>query len=259
MIAICRKVKFSPFFLLIIFIAFLSGLFYDVLSFLFVIIMHEIGHIITSLIFKWKVKRVDITLCGGFITYDDKLDKPFKEELLVSISGFLAQGILFIILFTLNKIYVIDASSFFMINKYSLAIFLFNLLPIYPLDGSKILSVILNALMPYKRSLKCLFYVSLLIIILIVVTILLKDVKIEASYVIIFSFIIKKLISLYKDIPYLFNRLLFERYIYYYPDINKYNYINGKNLSLFKRRRKNYFYINGHYHSERSILKERFD
>ena len=40
-----------------------------------VIIIHEVGHIILSLYFKWKIKRVDITICGGFITYDDVIDK----------------------------------------------------------------------------------------------------------------------------------------------------------------------------------------
>ncbi len=259
MMSICNKIKFSPSLILILFISFISGLFYEVLSFLLVIIVHEIGHVLTSLFFNWKIKKIKITISGGFIVYDEDVDKPFKEELLISISGFLAQGVLFIILFMLNKAHAIDNTLFFMVNKYSLAIFFFNLLPIYPLDGSKVFFVLLNILMPYKKSLMCLFYTSFITVILIIIILLLKDVRIEVSYVMVLGVIVSSLISLYKDIPHLFNRLLFERYAYYYPDIKKYNYIMGNNLSLFKRQRRNYFYINGHYQSERNILKERFD
>ena len=67
-----------------------------------------------------------------------------------------------------------------------------------------------------------------------------------------------KVISLIKDIPYLFNKLLFERYLY--KPINfKITYVNGLNLSKFKRRRKHYFIKDGHFIPEMKILKERFD
>ena len=74
----------------------------------------------------------------------------------------------------------------------------------------------------------------------------------------IISFIISKLINLIKDIPYLFNRLLFERYKK--PIItNKRNYIKNGLLLNFKRQKKNYFLINNKYYDESYILKEKFD
>lgn len=224
-----------------------------------VIIIHELGHVLTSLLFRWKIKRIDITLGGGYVTYDDHIDKPYYQELLVSVSGFIAQGILFIIMLLLNNQSSFYHAFSFLINKYSLSVFLFNLIPVYPLDGSKILLVILNVLMPYKKALKCLFYVSLSFVFIIVIIMLLTPVKTAVNQIVILAFIISKLIKFYKDIPHLFNRLLFERYVYHYPSIKKYNYVKSNNLFLFKRRKKNYFYVNGHYVFEKHLLKERFD
>ena len=78
--SIYKKIKLSPFFLLIIFISLISGLFKDVITLFMIIIIHELGHIILSYLFKWNIKSVEIGVFGGFITYDDVIDKPFIED-----------------------------------------------------------------------------------------------------------------------------------------------------------------------------------
>ena len=73
-----------------------------------------------------------------------------------------------------------------------------------------------------------------------------------------FSFLIKKIYLFFKNIPYLFNRFLLERYI---KPINnrKYEYINGDKLYKMKRQKKHYFKINDNYYSENEILSKKFD
>ena len=66
--SIYKKIKLSPFFLLIIFISLISGLFKDVITLFMIIIIHELGHIILSYLFKWNIKSVEIGVFGGFIT-----------------------------------------------------------------------------------------------------------------------------------------------------------------------------------------------
>ena len=255
---ICSRVKVSWFLILIIFLSFISGLFKDVLVLFLIIIVHEIGHVITSLMFGWKIKKIDITICGGFITYDEEIDKPFIEEFLISISGFLFQGILYFILSVLMKNAVIDDKLYFLFEKYNLSIFLFNIILIYPLDGSKVSLILFNVFLPYKKSLKLISITSFITLIFTIIYVLLHGIKLEYSYIMIISFIISKLINLVKDIPYLFNRLLFERYKK--PIItNKRNYIKNGLLLNFKRQKKNYFLINNKYYDESYILKEKFD
>ena len=249
--SIYKKIKLSPFFLLIIFISLISGLFKDVITLFMIIIIHELGHVMLSYLFKWNIKSVEIGVFGGFITYDDVIDKPFIEEIIISLGGFLITYIL-----SKNGLFSVKEAS--LINRYNLSIFLFNVIPVYPLDGSKILLVILNMFIPYKKSLKITCFISVLIIFLIFLLLISLHVKVNSSYVIIGLFIMGKVISLIKDIPYLFNKLLFERYLY--KPINfKITYVNGLNLSMFKRRRKHYFIKDGHFIPEMKILKERFD
>lgn len=255
---ICNKVKLSPFFLLVIFLSLISGLFKDVITLFIIIIIHEIGHIILSLYFNWNIKRVDITICGGFITYDDVIDKPFKEEIIIALSGFLFQFILYFICNLLFNLNAIDIKLFSLINRYNLSIFLFNVLPIYPLDGSKLLLVFYSALMPYKKALKWIYITSFITLSIIVLYFVFFSIKFEYSYMMIISFILFKIINLIKDTPYLFNRLLFERYLYG-TNLKKYKYINNNNLSLFSRRKKHYFLIGKHYYDEKFVLSKRFD
>lgn len=221
-----------------------------------VIIIHELGHAVISSYYNWKIKRIDITICGGFITYDEVIDKPLKEELVIALAGFIFQFILFIISFILYYFNIFDIKVFLMINKYNLSVFLFNILPIYPLDGSKILLILFNYIMPYKKALKLINYVSLINLILIILSFFIFKLRFEYAYIMIISFILNKIIKLFKDIPYLFNRLLFERYIYG-ANIKKYIRIKNADLSKFRRGRKHYFLINGHYYDERKILSKK--
>ena len=101
--SIYKKIKLSPFFLLIIFISLISGLFKDVITLFMIIIIHELGHIILSYLFKWNIKSVEIGVFGGFITYDDVIDKPFIEEIIISLGGFLMQGLIFLVTYILSK------------------------------------------------------------------------------------------------------------------------------------------------------------
>ena len=64
----------------------------------------------------WYVK-IDITICGGFITYDEEIDKPFIEEFLISISGFLFQGILYLILSILMRNGIITDKLYFLFEE----------------------------------------------------------------------------------------------------------------------------------------------
>ena len=84
------------------------------------------------------------------------------------------------------------------------------------------------------------------------------DFKIEYSYVMIFAFLIKKLIAYWKDIPHLFNRFLFERYACPVKS-KKTKIINGNNLEKIKRRVRHVFLIKGKYYNESYLLSKKFD
>src|SRR5574344_768063 len=116
MISICKKTHVSFTFLIIILLSFISGLFKDVLTLFTILIIHEIGHIIISCYYKWNISRIDIYACGGYITYGDVIDKPFKEEFMIAVAGIISQSIFFLFVYLLLPEPVV-----FMFKKYYLA------------------------------------------------------------------------------------------------------------------------------------------
>ena len=130
-LTIMNKFKIHPFTYIFIFIIIINGEFNKFASIMNIILFHELGHILSGLIF------------------DEKINKPIFEEFIISISGFIFQII----------------QLFFIANKkYSIILLLFNLIPIYPLDGYKILNLFLNKILPFKISHLISVYISFIAI-----------------------------------------------------------------------------------------------
>ena len=122
-------------------VSFLTGNFKNFIIFSAIIIVHETGHIVGAWIFKWKIDKVILLPFGGITIFKENIDKSLKQELIIALLGPLFQ-ILFYLIFK-------DNATF---NHYNMAILLFNLLPIYPLDGSKILNIFFNELVSFKKT-----------------------------------------------------------------------------------------------------------
>ena len=132
---------------------------------------------------------------GALTIFDTPINKPFKEEFIVSIMGFVFQFILYFFLrqFNINNLYILNYS-----------IFLFNLLPINPLDGSKILNSILNLIFPFKTS----YLISIVISIIFIVSLLMfKNLILYLTIVFLLIRIIKEI----KNKKYMFLKFLLER------------------------------------------------
>ena len=254
---ICSKINFSYTFVLVIFLSLISGLFWEIFSLFTIIIVHELGHIIMSVKYKWRIKKVDITMCGGFITYDDVIDKPFKEELIVALSGIIMQSILFLLIYILFSKSIINSNTFLMFKKYHYSILIFNILPIIPLDGSKILNIFFNMFFSYKKSLILSNLVSVITIFISIFIFIALRLKLEYSYLMIICFIISKVLMSIYDTPFLFNKFLFERYTYPVNTLKSY-YIKDGDINKMRRQKKNYFFIKNMYHSEKSTLSRKF-
>ena len=193
--------------------------------------------------YKWKIEKVMLLPFGALTVFHETINRPLKEEFLIAISGPLFQIVCVFIYTRVNY-------NEFIIN-YSNLILIFNLLPIYPLDGSKILNVILNKLTSFKKSHLLTVYISVLTIILIII-----KVKFNLILMMILLFIFIKVIDEYKNHNNIFNKFLLERYN------NNLNFKKRKTInSIYKMKRdyKHLFFNGNKYETEREILKKRFD
>ena len=77
------------------------------------------GHLSSSFIYKWNIKRISFGIEGGFITYEENIDKPFKEEFLIAISGFIFQILFYLITYFLYSKNLVNSSFMFLVKKYN--------------------------------------------------------------------------------------------------------------------------------------------
>ena len=231
------KIKIHPLSYIITLIFFFTGYFKKYIIFMIIILVHELGHILTSLYFKWKIDKIIILPFGGLTKFDELINRPLKEEFIIAI-----MGIVFQIIFT------------FKINVfYNTIIILFNLLPIFPLDGSKILNILFNKISNYKSSLYTTFFVSYIFIILISILILIKRDLVGIIVVITLLF---QLNLENKKINSMINKFYLERHLYNFK-FKKRKII--KNINKMKRDYTHIIIINKKYITEKEFLRKLFD
>lgn len=193
---IISKIYIHPLTYLVILVSLCTGLFRELVTFLFIIIIHELGHIIGALIYKWHIEKIVIMPFGGIIIFHEFINRPLKEEFIIMILGPLFQLINFIIFK--------DVTLYF--NYYNYGLFIFNMLPIYPLDGYKLYSILLNKIIPFKLTLKIMLIISFIFLILFI--------RKDLIYICILIFLLIGIIKEYSNIDFIYNKFLLERYYY---------------------------------------------
>ncbi|MDP5272734.1 M50 family metallopeptidase [Chengkuizengella axinellae] len=148
------RYHFHPFFIFIIFTSILAGNVGELLTLFSIVFIHEMGHVVAAKFFGWDVKSVQLLPFGGVAEVETHRNTSAKEEIIVAIAGPFQNFWMIGIVFFLQKIEIVDPiwSSYFI--EANLMIALFNLLPILPLDGGKIVQAMLSFKLSFHRSLK---------------------------------------------------------------------------------------------------------
>ncbi|MBQ8219054.1 MAG: hypothetical protein IJZ79_04805, partial [Bacilli bacterium] len=155
------KVEFHYTYLLIALSFILTGYFSNILVFTSIILIHELGHYTTSKLYKLNPDKIIIYPYGGITKLNIPINTNINKELHIAISGVIFQSIYYLIIFFLYKNNFIREYIFNEFTTYHYSILIFNLLPIHPLDGSKILNLFLLKFFPYKLTLKLNIYISI--------------------------------------------------------------------------------------------------
>lgn len=242
---IYKKVKIHLLYYIVAIIVIVTGHFNEFLIFTILILIHEIGHILVALYYNWEIEKITIMPFGGLITFNSNLNKPIKEELLILIAGPLLQQIFYILA---TIIYPNPT-----LTNYNFAILFFNLIPIIPLDGSKLINLLLNKFIPFKKSNKITINISILILITALIYL-----KLDLLLSLIIIFLIIKTIKQWKKQKYIFNKFLLERYLYKIK-FKKIKLIKGLNLKKTYRDHYHLFKNKNKIYQEKEELKKMFD
>lgn len=149
------KIDFSTY-LFILFSLIAGYIKYTIIIFL-IVLVHEFGHVLITHLFKYKILKVNIYPFGGYTIINKDINSSIKKDLLIALGGVLMQLLIFLFTYLFKNF--INTNTYRLINDYNKLILVFNLLPIIPLDGFKIINLMLNKYFSFQKS----YYFSFLI------------------------------------------------------------------------------------------------
>ena len=152
-----KNISIKPITYYFLLLCFLCGIIKNVLILFMIVIIHEIGHIITIKLFKYKIESIDIYPFGGITSINKMINSSITKDLIIAINGVLFQ---YIVITIILRYIPFKYNTFNMINTYNKTIIVFNLLSIIPLDGSKIVFDLFSYKFSYKLSYLLTFILS---------------------------------------------------------------------------------------------------
>lgn len=249
---ILTKIKIDNVTYLLLFLALLSGYIKRSFIILSIVLVHELGHVFFFWMFNIDVESIVIHPFGGVTKVNKRIHERIYKDVLISLGGVFFQVLLYFLFVLLYKSGFIVKSTIDIFIQYNTGIMLFNLLPIVPLDGNKLLLAISSKFVSYKKCLIMQLVVggsALFMFLFFVVDSGMND-------IVIFIFLVVKLIELFKENKYILNKFYLERVLYsnYYDGI-----INGGNIEGMRVNKYYFFKENGRYvREEKYLLKNRF-
>ena len=199
--------------------------------FIFILIfVHELGHFETARIFKFEVDKIYLYPTGGISKFTGRINVSWYKDLLVLINGPLSQFIIYFIL----VIFYPYKNSIEILKYIHYSILLFNLLPIYPLDGGKIINILFNRLFSFRTSFNLTIIFSYIFIFILLILI---NFSFKINYLFVITFLIYKVVEEQTKFRYYYDKFLLERYLYSFS-FNKICVV-----SSFTKKKKNYEHI----------------
>ena len=145
------KIAIHPLTIIFAILSIFCGMFWLFLSYFICIFIHEMCHMIVAKKLGYFCNKITLYPSGALLNGDTD-EFTFKDEILISLAGPISNVAICIfcvfLWWILPEIY--NYTVDFLVANLSIAIF--NLLPIFPLDGGRILLAVLSLYMPRKNA-----------------------------------------------------------------------------------------------------------
>ena len=215
----------------------LSGYIKNIFIIFVIVLIHELGHVFFFYMFNYDIESIVIYPFGGVSKVNKRIHERIYKDVLVSIGGILFQIVLFLLFCLLYRFDMVVKSTFLMFCTYNISVILFNLIPMIPLDGSKLLFSILTKYLPYKLSYILMIIVGVISLVLFVI----YNFILRLNDVVIYLFLFLNLMIVMKEYRYFLNKFYLERMLSdnYYDGIVYDSCINDMKLNKY------YYFKNG--------------
>lgn len=122
--------------------------------------IHEMGHVLIAKYFKLNISDITIFPFGFYASiYHLETTSSFKL-IIIMLGGLLMHLLFYYFLLFVLSLDLISSSYYDYLQRINCSILLFNLLPIYPLDGSRCLFAFFKLFLSYNKSKLFIYYIS---------------------------------------------------------------------------------------------------
>lgn len=144
--------RIHPLFWLLVAICFLTGYIWNVLIVFVIVCIHELGHTFAAKWVGWDIEEVLLFPFGGVLKVYNQGTEPLKDVFIVTIAGPLQHLLIPLLSWLLLYTPFWTPSLHQLAMMYNFTILIFNLLPVWPLDGAKLVSIVLMHVLPFNRA-----------------------------------------------------------------------------------------------------------
>ncbi|MCZ8513354.1 M50 family metallopeptidase [Paenibacillus filicis] len=155
------RFRFHPLFSIIVLLSALTGYFVEIITLFGIVLIHELGHAAAAKGLGWKVKEVQLLPFGGVAVVEEHSDIPVWQDLTVALAGPLQNAWMMAVGSLLAGWGLLPPVWGAYFVQANLLIGLFNMLPIFPLDGGKVLLALFGLWLPYEKTIRLTVWISL--------------------------------------------------------------------------------------------------
>lgn len=118
----------------------------------FLISIHELAHIFAAILLRYPISEIVIYPFGLSMQVEQLEFRHSLDEMMIASAGLVSYLISHPLLALLLKMDLISPVNWQWMNQINQSILLFNSLPIYPLDGGRIVHSLFHLWMPYQKA-----------------------------------------------------------------------------------------------------------
>lgn len=205
------NVRIHPLLWIAIAVSIATAHFLELCLLITIIFIHEMGHAAAASFFSWRIKKIALFPFGGVAEMDEHGNRPLKEEMIVVIAGPLQHIWMIGAAYLLFSISFIPKDLYQLFIYYNMMIFIFNLFPIWPLDGGKLLFLLFSLRKPFPNAHRMTIILSFICLSIFSLLILIAAPH-HLNVWMIIAFLYFSLYHEWKQRRYVFMRFLLERY-----------------------------------------------
>lgn len=210
-IYLLQQVYIHPLLWFVIAISIATAHFLELCLLIGIIFVHEMGHAAAASFFSWRIKKITLLPFGGVAEMEEHGNRPLKEEAIVVLAGPLQHIWMVGLAYALFSFDLMSEDLFLLFFNYNIMIFIFNMFPVWPLDGGKLIFMFLSLKKSFPIAHRLTLLISFFSVgIFSVVTLLAAPQQINVW--IIVGFLLFSLYHEWKQRRYIFMRFLLERY-----------------------------------------------